>query len=123
MRGADAELKKAVEELDQEEFQRQLTPRGIQWKFNPPAAPHMGGAWERLVQSVKRALEVTLKEVHPREEVLQTVMAEARFTVNCRPLTHVLMIRRMAPLLLQIISRFGVRVEIILHWTISLSLV
>ncbi|GBP97763.1 hypothetical protein EVAR_91988_1 [Eumeta japonica] len=50
---------------------------------------HGGGAWERMVQSVKRALTTVLQEQHPREEVLSTLLAEAEFTVNSRPLTHV----------------------------------
>ena len=31
-----------------------LAPKGVQWKFNSPAAPLHGGMWERLVRSVKR---------------------------------------------------------------------
>lgn len=52
-------------------------------------APHMGGAWERLVRSVKKALHNTLKERAPGEETLLTALAEAEYTVNSRPLTHV----------------------------------
>ena len=49
----------------------------------------MGGVWERLVRSVKVALQVTLKERCPREDVLATLFAEAESLVNSRPLTHV----------------------------------
>ena len=49
----------------------------------------MGGAWERLVQSVKRAIKTTLKEHAPRPDVLHTLFCEAEYTVNNRPLTTV----------------------------------
>ncbi|GBP81325.1 hypothetical protein EVAR_53719_1 [Eumeta japonica] len=49
----------------------------------------MGGAWERLVQSIKRALAVTLHERYPRKEVFATLLLEAEYMVNSRPLTHV----------------------------------
>ncbi|XP_061719997.1 uncharacterized protein LOC133527124 [Cydia pomonella] len=61
----------------------------INWRFIPPAAPFMGGAWERLVRSVKEALKVTLREQAPSDEVLSTLLAEAEALVNTRPLTHV----------------------------------
>ncbi|XP_072947702.1 uncharacterized protein [Epargyreus clarus] len=62
---------------------------GTSWRFIPPGAPHMGGAWERLVRSVKTALSTTLNEKSPKEEVLQTLLVEAEYCVNARPLTHV----------------------------------
>lgn len=61
----------------------------INWRFIPPSAPFMGGAWERLVRSVKTALRVTLRERAPCIEVLGTVLAEAEAIVNSRPLTYV----------------------------------
>lgn len=45
--------------------------------------------WERIVGSIRTALKITLKTTKPKEEVLQTLSAEAENTVNCRPLTHV----------------------------------
>ncbi|GBP26896.1 hypothetical protein EVAR_16478_1 [Eumeta japonica] len=36
----------------------------------------MGGTQERMVQSVKRALDVTLRERYPTEEVLTTLLPE-----------------------------------------------
>jgi len=66
-----------------------MADRGIEWRFIPPSAPHMGGAWERLVKSIKVALRATLKERAPKDEVLITLLAEAAHSVNSRPLTHV----------------------------------
>ncbi|KAF6213645.1 hypothetical protein GE061_011366 [Apolygus lucorum] len=86
---ADRELKDAFRDLQADEVQRQLAPHGIKWIFNCPAAPHMGGAWERLVQTVKKALNATLNEQAPREDVLTTALAEVEFIVNSRPLTQV----------------------------------
>ena len=89
LRGADSELKSAVLALDNQELHNQAANKGFEWKFIPPGAPHMGGSWERMVQTVKRALRVTLKTRAPKEEVLLTLMAEAEYTINSRPLTHV----------------------------------
>ena len=45
--GADHELQRLVSEWNQQKLHDDLAARGITWKFNPPAAPHHGGAWER----------------------------------------------------------------------------
>ena len=66
-----------------------LSQDGIQWVFNPPAAPHMGGVWERLVRSCKKALDVVLRNQVLTDEVLLTAFAEVEWLVNSRPLTEV----------------------------------
>lgn len=79
--GANKELQKFLQE--------EAASRSIKWRFIPPGAPFMGGAWERLVRTVKNALGAVLREAHPHEETLTTLLCEVEFTVNSRPLTHV----------------------------------
>lgn len=80
LRGADAELQK---------LQNEAANKRVRWHFNPPLSPHMGGAWERLIRSVKSTLKVILKERTPRDETLLTLLCEVEAIVNSRPLTHV----------------------------------
>ena len=65
-----------------------LAQKGIKWTFNPPSASHMGGAWERLIRSVRQILRALLKEQIVGDEVLLTVVAEATTILNSRPLTR-----------------------------------
>ena len=88
-KGAERELREALAELDQQKLVGQLSVRSVKWVFNPPAAPHMGGVWERLVGSVKKTLYRILKARYPKEETLSTLLMEAESVVNSRPLTHV----------------------------------
>lgn len=88
-RGADKELANALKEFDQGQITADLSNKGVEWHFNPPSAPHMGGSWERMVKSVKTTLLVVLREQAPREEILQTLFAEVENIVNSHPLTHV----------------------------------
>ena len=53
-RGAELDVVKALNAWDQEKIQASLTRRGIDWKFNPPAASHQGGVCERLIRSIRR---------------------------------------------------------------------
>lgn len=87
-RGADAELRVAYKEWTKDFVGLGLEHR-MKWKFIPPGAPHMGGAWERLVRSVKTALGATLHQKALKEEVLSTLLTEAEHSINSRPLTHV----------------------------------
>lgn len=75
--------------FDENTMLRYATNSRMSWHFIPPAAPHMGGAWERMVRSVKSALAIVLKEQAPKEETLLTLLAEIENVVNSRPLTHV----------------------------------
>ena len=61
----------------------------ISWKKNPPVSSHMGGAWERMIKSIRNVLDALLKEHHARldDESLHTLLVEAENIVNSRPLT------------------------------------
>ena len=49
----------------------------------------MGGVWERLVRSCKKALDVVLQNQVLTDEVLLTAITEVESLVNSRPLTEV----------------------------------
>ncbi|KHJ86284.1 integrase core domain protein [Oesophagostomum dentatum] len=71
------------------EFSLFMAKHGIQWSFIPPASPWMGGAWERMVGTVKRAPSKTMGRRKVSEEILATVLCEVESAVNSRPLTAV----------------------------------
>ena len=85
---ADKELKEAIEGWNEHKINNFCRQKKIEWIFNPPSASHMGGAWERMIRSVRQILKAILKEQLVSDEVLSTVMAEAVNILNSRPLTH-----------------------------------
>jgi len=87
--GAQRELKECLDRLDQEKITTELARREVDWQFNPPAAPHFGGSWERLVQSAKRALQYILHLRPLTDEILSTAIKQAESLINSRPLTYV----------------------------------
>ena len=89
LRAGERELRLLIQEWNQQAISDQLAQADIIWRFNPPAAPRMGGVWERMVGTVKRALRTVLGRLMVTDEVLQTVLAEAEAIVNSRPLTYV----------------------------------
>ena len=90
-RGADRELREALMEMDQSKKNSSLRRLDIQWKFNPPAASHMGGIWERQVRTVRKVLAGLLLEHGSRLdfESFQTFLCEVEAIINSRPLTTV----------------------------------
>ncbi|XP_076248135.1 uncharacterized protein LOC143187841 [Calliopsis andreniformis] len=59
---------------------------GIQWRFNPPSAPHFGGMQEAGVKSVKHHLKRTLGEFTPTGEEMQTLLCKIEASLNSRPI-------------------------------------
>ena len=49
----------------------------------------MGGAWERLIRSVKTVMRVVIQNSLPSAEMLQTMLVEIEALVNSAPLTFV----------------------------------
>ena len=89
--GANKELIKAWGEMDQEKIRSFLSIQGADyvWKFNPPAASHMGGVWERQIRSA-RAILTSLLKTHSQslnDESLHTLLTETEAIINSRPLT------------------------------------
>ncbi|KAK0156233.1 Carbonic anhydrase 6 [Merluccius polli] len=73
-RDAERELKVAFAAMEPQ-LQESLAKQWIKIMFNPPAAPHFGGAWGREIQSVKKALRVVIG-TRSLQEVLLTVLIE-----------------------------------------------
>ena len=87
--GAEREFADYVAAWNKEGIEKHLIQRGIRWKFNPPAAPHFRGVWERLVKSCKKAMYAVLGNRSVTEDVLSTTMCIVEQTLNARPLTPV----------------------------------
>ena len=90
--GGRNELVTVFEELDEESIKRFLSKQGCDWiKFttNVAHASHMGGAWKRLIRTVRSVLSALLLD-HGKQlddESLRTLMTETEYVVNSRPLT------------------------------------
>ena len=86
---------KAAEKILSEQV-KQIDYSGIspkfdktKWIFNPPAAPHMGGAWERLIRSIKNVLYTLYPRLNFNDETLKNALCEIELIINSRPLTFV----------------------------------
>ncbi|XP_058447679.1 uncharacterized protein LOC131428053 [Malaya genurostris] len=82
-------LKLAIQQLDHDKLATEFISSRTRWYFNPPVSPHMGGAWERLIRSVKLNLAKLQPNRLPTDEVLQNALIEVENVVNSRPLTDI----------------------------------
>ena len=87
--GAEKELRVMISSWNQAKIHDTLLQKGIKWVFNPPAASHHGGVWERLIRSTRKILGALTKEQVLDDECLQTLLCEAESIINGRPLTKV----------------------------------
>ncbi|KAL1282342.1 hypothetical protein QQF64_001145 [Cirrhinus molitorella] len=86
-RGAERELREAFSNMEPE-LQTRLADYQIDFKFNPPSAPHFGGIWEREVRSIKNALQVAVGSQATTEDILSTVLVEVEGILNSKPLGY-----------------------------------
>lgn len=89
--GANTVMRKEVASLDKTAIGNYAFERKIHWHFSPPKASHFGGIWERLIRSTRKILMATLCDIRRllTAEELETLMCEAEFILNSRPLTPV----------------------------------
>ncbi|XP_058826961.1 uncharacterized protein LOC131686947 [Topomyia yanbarensis] len=86
--GASRLLREQMQEI-QGELAATFTNTSTKWLFIPPATPHMGGSWERMVRSIKTAMETAYNNCRKLDdEALETLVVEAEAIVNTRPLTY-----------------------------------
>jgi len=86
--GADSQLRAlfAASSRSRRSIAEQLAAESIQWRFNPPAAPHFGGIWEAAVKSLKHHLRRVLSDATLTYEELSTLLAQVEACLNSRPL-------------------------------------
>jgi Family of unknown function (DUF5641) len=66
----------------------QLANQGIQWSFNPPAAPHHGGLWEAAIKNTKFFLRRVMGTSVLDFEEFTTLLNQIESILNSRPLTQ-----------------------------------
>ena len=85
----EKELREAIGGWNKSKIGEFLLQKEVRWVFNPPAASHMGGIWERMIRSVRKVFNALLKNQSPNDEGLSTLMCEVEAILNSRPLTKV----------------------------------
>ena len=77
--GAEAELKKAIDEIDDQKVKAELLKAKIDWIKNPASASNFGGVWERQIRSIRNVMSGLIREHGNRldEESLRTFLSEA----------------------------------------------
>ena len=88
--GAEREIRGLVQRLEQNKIIEMTgNYQPIEWKFNPPSAPHFGGVFEAMVKSAKRAIKAILGNAEIDDEELHTAICGAEKLLNSRPITYV----------------------------------
>jgi len=60
----------------------------LNWIFNTAKAPWTGGAWERLVRTVKTALRISISSIPLKLQDIYTLLCNIESLINRRPITY-----------------------------------
>ena len=89
LRAAEKELREAHDCINFPAISKEFTGPNMKWTFIPPASPHMGGSWERMVRSIKTVLYQIISPDHKlNDERLHNLFLEVESIINSRPLTY-----------------------------------
>ena len=78
------ELREALQAWNQAQIHECLLQHDVKWMFNPPAASHFGGMWERCISTVRKVMKALLRQQVLDDESLNTLMCEVESIVNGR---------------------------------------
>ena len=90
--GAQAELRRGIQRLNQLRIVNELSPKGVEWHHAPPLASHQGGVYEAMIRLIRKAMDALMTDRKLRtltDEGLVTLFKEIEYILNCRPLTRV----------------------------------
>ena len=86
-KGPVNEFEIEILKLDHSKVDNKIAHQKIQWFFNPPSSPQIGRLWERMVQEVKEAMFIIIKDRILTDFQL-TLISEVEDIINNRPLTY-----------------------------------
>ena len=78
-----------VDQIDKAKVESLTSNKGINWHWNPPASPHFGGVFERMIKAAKRAIKAILGNAEVNDEELETTIIGVESLINSRPLTRI----------------------------------
>ena len=87
--GAKREWCEAFEKMDFKYIEEYFRLHECVWMFNPPAASHMGGLWERIIRTIREILVAMLRGQQLTTESFHTFLMIIADIINARPITAV----------------------------------
>ncbi|XP_003741303.2 uncharacterized protein LOC100904702 [Galendromus occidentalis] len=84
-RRADLEIKLIYNHISRGDISSWLTDSKLTWNFISPAAPWVGGFWERMVGCAKRCLKRTLGTTIPYFGDFEVILSGVEAIINQRP--------------------------------------
>lgn len=76
--GAIKELRDKLRTINHQQIVEKFTDSEMEFVFNSPASPHMGGSWERIVRSVKNTLYGIEPSHTPSDQVLRRYLIKLK---------------------------------------------